>query len=536
MSRQRLIGALVLAGVLAVAGYAGYQLGVAQGTNPPKGEVGSPSATAADEPVDPSGWGIDKGQEATRRHQRDGLRAGATDPVTGREILYYHDPMVPGQKFEAPGKSPFMDMMLVPAYEGAGGADAGTITISPRIEQNLGMRTAEVVTGTITPKVTAVGVVDWNEHDRVVVQARATGFVERLHVRATLDRVRAGDALVDLYVPDWVAVQEEFLSLRAMRGEGLGELVDAARQRMRQSGMSDAQIRAVERAGRVQGTVTLRAPSAGVVTELSVREGMTVMAGATLARIDGIASVWVHAEVPESQSALLRPGAPVSARTQAHPGRVFEGRLQALLPEISAATRTVRARVELDNAAGLLAPGMVMQVRLDEGARSEALQVPSEALIRTGRRSLVMVAEEAGRFRPVEVETGIEAEGFTQILSGLEAGQRVGVSGQFLIDSEASLKGVEARSGEVSEMPAEPVAETYRSDALVEAVDGDMLTLTHPPIPALRWPAMTMDFRLAPQLDATGVAPGQEVEIEFRMQDGDVPSIVELRSAEGAAR
>lgn len=533
-SRQTIV-AFAVAGAVAAGGYGLYRLGVAQGMSA-KGGAGAPAAMSAEEVVDPSGWGIPEGEEATRRHLRDGLAAGRTDPVTGREILYYHDPMVPGQKFEAPGKSPFMDMMLVPSYAGSEGADAGTITISPRIAQNLGMRTAEVVSAPIASAVTAVGVVDWNENERVVVQARATGFVEKLHVRAALDRVQAGDALVDLYVPEWVAVQEEFLALRSMQGDGIDVLVAAARQRMRQAGMSDAQIRAVERGGRVEGSVTLRAPRAGVVTELAVREGMTVMAGATLARIDGFASVWVHAEVPDSQSSMLRPGAPVSARTQAHPDRSFEGTLQAVLPQLSAATRTVRARVVLDNAAGLLAPGMVMQLRLDEGVRGDFLQVPSEAVIRSGRRNLVMVAEEAGRFRPVEVETGIEADGVTQILDGLEAGQKVVVSGQFLIDSEASLKGVEARSGAAAMEPVEPVADTYRSDALVEAVDGDMLTLTHPPIPALKWPAMTMDFRLAPQLDASGIEPGQAVEFEFRMQDGDVPSIVDLRPVEGAAR
>src|SRR5204863_610267 len=220
---------------------------------PARARTGGGSTAANDPPED-----------ATRRHIAAGLKAGDTDPATGKKILYYHDPMVPGNKFDKPAKSPFMNMMLYPVYADGGDGDAGKIAISPRIQQSLGGRTAEVVQGTLAPQVAAVGSIAWNERDQVIVQARATGYIERLHIRATLDRVAQGQPLAELYVPEWIAAQEEFLSVRRMQGSDLAPLVDGARQRMRQVGMSDAQIAAVESSGRAQPRFTLTAPIAGV--------------------------------------------------------------------------------------------------------------------------------------------------------------------------------------------------------------------------------------------------------------------------------
>lgn len=387
---------------------------------------------------------VAQGQDATRRHIGAGIKAGDVDPITGKRVLYYHDPMVPGNRFDKPAKSPFMDMMLVPVYaEGEG--DASKVSISPRIQQNLGVRTASVVQGTLSPQVAAVGNIAFNERDQAVVQARATGYVERLLVRATLDPVAKGQALAELYVPEWIAAQEEFLSLRRMQGNALAPLIDAARQRMRQIGMSDAQIALVDNSGKTQPRITLVAPISGVVTELTVREGMTVTAGSTLFRINSLSTVWAYAEVPESQAALLRPGTNVQAKSPGAPGPGFEGRVQAILPEVNTTTRTLKARVELANAKGLLLPGMFVQMQFINPQDHKLLLVPSEAVIQTGRRAVVMLAEENGRFRPVDVETGIESGGQTEIRRGLQAGQRVVVSSQFLIDSEASLKGVESR-------------------------------------------------------------------------------------------
>jgi Cu(I)/Ag(I) efflux system membrane fusion protein len=372
----------------------------------------------------------------------------------------------------------------------------------------------------------AAGSIAFNERDQALVQARATGYVERLYVRATLDRVGKGQPLADLYVPYWVAAQEEFLSVRRMQGNDLAVLVDGARQRMRQVGMNDEQIRRVEAAGRVQPRITLTAPIGGVVVELMAREGTTVMPGATLFRLNGLSTVWANAEIPESQAGLLRPGAAVEARSPALPGTVFKGKVQAILPEVNPTTRTLKARVELANPGAQLAPGMFVSVAL--GARTEqGLMVPTEAVIQTGKRTVVMLAEADGRFRPVDVDIGIEAGGQTEIKRGLAAGQKVVVSGQFLVDSEASLKATTTRMEDNSPAPGKPPVE-HHGEARIEAIGKASVTLSHGPIPSLQWGAMTMDFGIPATGLPPGLKPGQSVNFAFSMNPDGQPVLTRI--------
>jgi Cu(I)/Ag(I) efflux system membrane fusion protein len=433
MKNNKMIVAVVAAGLLAVTGFGLYWAGMNQGK---KMAVPLSSDAVAAAPAD----------------------ASVTDE-SGKKVLYWHDPMVPGQKFDKPGKSPFMDMQLVPVYADAAGDD-GKVNISSRVEQNLGIRTAEVIKGNLTSTVAAVGSVAYNERDVALVQARSNGFVERLYVRAPLDPVRKGQALADLYVPEWVAAQEEYLSVRHMQGNGLDGLVDGARQRMRLAGMTDDQIRSVETGGKVQPRLTVFAPIGGVVSELGVREGMTVMAGAPMFKINGVGTIWVNADVPENLSAMVRPGNMVEARTPALQGTVFKGKVGAILPDVNPATRTLKARIELANPGGQLVPGMFATINFSSAARKDVLLVPTEAVIQTGTRSVVMVAQGDGKFSPVDVETGTETNGQTEIRKGLDEGQKVVVSGQFLIDSEASLTGTATRMSDTAAPAITPPATT----------------------------------------------------------------------------
>ena len=527
MQLKPLLIGLTAAGVLAATGYGLYTTGLQRGM----GMAAAPAPAAP--PTQAIPQSIAQGEDATRRHLTAGLKAGDVDPVTGRRILYYHDPMVPGNRFDKPAKSPFMDMMLVPVYaDGGGDSGAGegsTVTVSPRLQQNLGVRTAPVTEGTLSPPVTAVGSIAFNERDQATVQARATGYVERLHVRATLDRVAKGQALAELYVPDWIAAQEEFLSVRRMQGTDLAPLVEAARQRMRQVGMNEAQIAWVEGSGKTQARTILLAPISGVVTELAVREGMTVTAGTTLFRLNGLGTVWANAEVPESQAALLRPGTRVRAKSTAMPEVTLDGQVQALLPEVNPTTRTLKARLELANPGGRLVPGMSVQMQFTDLQVGKALLVPTEAVIQTGRRTVVIVADGEGRsghFRPVEVEIGTEGGGQTEVRRGLQAGQRVVVSSQFLIDSEASLKGVEARLNAAESKPqAEDTTPRHEGDATVESLSRDALTLSHGPIPSLKWGPMTMDFKPPPQGLPNGLKAGDKVRFAFYMGTDNLPQL-----------
>lgn len=526
-----LLMGLVGAGVLAASGYGLYSMGMQRGMGMAATSAPSTGAAAAPGNVTSGAMpqSVAEGEDATRRHIEKGIKAGDVDPATGRKILYYHDPMVPGNKFDKPGKSPFMDMMMVPVYaDGDAGSDGSKVTVSPRIQQNLGVRTAEVTEGLLSPQVSAVGNIAFNERDQAFVQARATGYIERLHVRATLDRVSKGQPLAELYIPDWIAAQEEFLSVRRMQGTDLAPLVDGARQRMRQVGMSDEQIRLVESSGKTQARITLTAPIGGVVVELMAREGMTVMPGATLFRINGLGSVWANAEVPESQAALIRPGTKVQANSAAAPGTALRGTVQAILPEVTAATRTLKARVELANPGNLLVPGMFVNMQFMDMRAEKSLLIPTEAVIQTGKRVVVMLAENKGKFRPVEVEIGIETGGQTEIKRGLQMGQRVVVSSQFLIDSEASLKGVEARLNDAPKPIAANTAPRHEGEARIEAIGQDNITLAHGPIPSLKWGAMTMDFKLPTSGQPRNLGPGDKVSFEFYVDAEGLPQLTRM--------
>ncbi len=446
---------------------------------------------------------------------------------SGRKVLYWYDPMQPQQRFDQPGKSPFMDMQLVPKYADEA-ADEGQVAISPRVMQNLGARTAEARTGTLTERVEVVGSVAYSERSVVVLQARTAGFVERLHARAPLDAVVQGAPLVDILVPEWSAAQEEFLFLLTNAVGTNAELIGASRQRLRLLGMSEAEIESVERERKVRPHITVTAPIAGVIAELGVREGMTVTSGMTLFRLVDLATVWINAEIPEAQSALVRPGVRVDARVAAYPGTVFQGVVGSILPEVNAETRTLRARIELANPGARLKPGMYATVTIAGVPSRASVLVPSEAVISTGERTMVIVAEAEGRFRSVPVEVGKEAGGETEIRRGLKAGDRVVVSGQFLIDSEASMRAQSMRMGE---------ATTYRGKGVLERVAKNELTISHEPIAALKWNAMTMDFQAPRGGLPAGVGAGSHIEFEFTIpREGEYQVTSVVPAKQGAVK
>ena len=368
--------------------------------------------------------------------------AGANASTSGdKKPLYYYDPMYPQQKFDKPGKSPFMDMELIPRYadEDAGGAAPG-VRIDPATVQSLGVRLAAVKRGDFAQVLDAAGVLDFNQRQVAIVQARAAGFVQRVYGHAPGDIVAAGAPIADLLIPSWGGAQTEYLAVRESGGPALEA---AARQRLRLLGMPESLIEAMARDGRARTVVTVSTPLGGAIQTLDVRQGMTVSMGQTLAQVSGLGSVWLNAAVPEAMAGQVRVGRPARAELTAFPGEVFTGRVTAILPTAQADSRTLQVRVELANRGGRLRPGMFAIVHLDGGA-GPALFVPSEAVIRTGKRTLVMTAGEGGQFQPVEVRTGRENAGRTEILAGLDEGQKVVASGQFLIDSEASLAGLQA--------------------------------------------------------------------------------------------
>jgi Cu(I)/Ag(I) efflux system membrane fusion protein len=426
-----------------------------------------------------------------------------------RKVLYWHDPMVPGQRFDKPGKSPFMDMPLVPVYadEQAGSG----VKVNPGIQQNLGLRTAKVRKGAVAASFDAVGAVQFDERQSVAVQTRATGYVERLAVRAPMERVRQGQVLATIYAAEWLAPLNELVALK--RAGAAAELMAAARERTRALSIPAQLVRQAEESGVAQARFALTAPASGVVAELGVREGVQVAPGTTLFRIAGLRKVWAVAEIPEVQAVRLVRGRKVTASLQADPARSFAGELQEILPQVSANTRTLQARFEVDNRDGVLVPGMLLRIRV-AGPAVERLLVPAEAVIRTGTRAVVILRKGDGSFEPREVQLGQDLGDEVEVLSGLGEGDVVVASGQFLVDSEARLRSVLGAMN-ASAAPGAPPA-TYAAQGTVDSVEAGSLTITHGPVPQLKWPAMTMEFRKPGAQAFAEVKPGDTVHFEFK--------------------
>ena len=360
------------------------------------------------------------------------MSESAAPPAQERNTLYWYDPMVPDQHFDKPGKSPFMDMQLVPKY--ADGDTTAGVRIDPGVQQNVGIRTAVVESGRLTTRIQAPATLAWDLRQESVVSARVDAIVSRLHVKAPFGSVRRGQPLATVLAPEWGSAIAEAQALGQANSAPARSLQSAANQRLQMLGLAGT------RASR-DGGVDLLSPNDGVVSEVLVREGQTVTAGMPLFRINGMATLWLEASIPQDGVGGIGPRTKVEATVSAVPGRTFEGEVEALLPQIDPTSRTQRARIVLRNEEGLLVPGMFAELTLQSEAGNDVPLVPTEALVATGSDSRVIVARADGRFEPVRVRTGRSSGGRTEILAGLQGGERVVTSGQFLIDSEASLSG-----------------------------------------------------------------------------------------------
>ena len=375
----------------------------------------------------------------------------AEEPAAGEhKPLYWYDPMVPAQHFAKPGKSPFMDMMLVPRYADEAG-DAG-VRVDTGTRQNMGLRTVEVRRGHLAGAIRVPGTVGWDLRNERIVSARVDAIVAHLLVRTPYEKVAAGQPLVELIAPSWSSALAEANALRDAHSDTGAYLRTATNDRLTALGLPAG--------SRMQGgRVTLTAPIAGVVTELGAREGQSAPAGTLLFRIDGTGTVWIDAAIPQSATASIAEGTPVDVTIDARPGQTFHGRVEALLPQVDMTSRSQHARIVADNPHGELAPGQFAQVVLRPANGADVPLVPSEALIGSGTQQRVIVLGDDGRFHPVLVRSGRSGDGMTEVLQGLQGGERIVASGQFLIDSESNL------SGALGRLEADAPASTPASSA-----------------------------------------------------------------------
>ena len=367
------------------------------------------------------------------------LNGGSGTPATdasGRRILYWYDPMVPQEHYPGPGKSS-MNMDLIPKY--ADEAESG-VRVSPAMTQNLGVRMATAEMRDVAPSLRVVGRVEFDERLIAEVQTLTPGFVESLSVRAVGEPVGQGRQIASVYSPDLLTAQHEYRAVLAMpRGVGSPGLRQAARNRLSLLGLPAAAIRRLERGGAPQRTYPVFARTSGIVTQIGARPGAQVAPGQSIVTIAGLSRVLVVAEVPEAMLGQVRVGMPVEISFPAYGAEVIRANVDYIYPRLNAEARTARVRITLPNPGGRLREGMFANVSI-QGNGGMALVVPSEAVIDTGRRKVVIVRRN-GVFQPVNVRTGRESGEWTQIPSGVQRGDQVVASGQFLIDSEASLSG-----------------------------------------------------------------------------------------------
>ena len=364
-----------------------------------------------------------------------------------REILYWVAPMDANYRRDKPGKSP-MGMDLVPVYADAGGGDGSSISIAPEVVQNLGVRTAVAERSRLWRAIDTVGYVDYDESRVSHIHLRTEGWIENLVVESEGERVTRGQRLFNLYSPDLVNAQEDFVQALVSGNKGL---IGASRSRHKALGIPSSQIKRLEKDRKASQTIPIYAPQDGVVASLSVRDGMYIKPATRVMSLADLSSVWLLAEVFERQADWVEVNQPAEVTLDFLPGRTWEGRVEYIYPSLDPITRTLKARLRFPNPDEALKPNMYANVIIYGGPKDDVVVVPLEALIRTGREERVVIALGEGRFESRSVRAGIESGEWVEILEGVQPGEDIVVSGQFLIDSEASLKASMMRMAPVAE-------------------------------------------------------------------------------------
>jgi Cu(I)/Ag(I) efflux system membrane fusion protein len=454
-----------------------------------------------------------------------------------REIRYWVAPMDPNYRRDKPGKSP-MGMDLIPVYAD-GDEDGSTVTIKPEVVQNLGVRTAVVERTGLWRRIDTVGYVAFDESKLSHIHLRTKGWVEKLYVESEGDRVRQGDPILQIYSPELVNAQEEYVQAV---GFGNKTMLRASHDRLVALGIPLDQIKQLAKTRKVQQRVTIYAPQDGVVATLPIRDGMYVKPETRIMSLADLSSVWVQAEVFERQADWVRTGNPADIRLSYQPGREWEGTVQYIYPSLDPKTRTLRVRMRFDNPDEALKPNMYANVRIYGGLKENVIVIPIEALIRTGREERVLIARGEGRFEARQVKAGIESGGWIEIVSGLKPGEEVVTSGQFLIDSEASMKASMTRmstppDNKTDEVQPSPAAGPVTGRGVIKALLPDVhkVNLQHEPIPQLGWPGMTMDFQLGDGVSLNGLAEGDSVRFQLEERDGSYVITVLDKTANGGA-
>ena len=487
----------------------------------------------------------------------DAAPAAGVTAKSERKVLHYRNPMGLPDISPVPKKDP-MGMDYIPVYEGGEPpAKPGTVRISPDKVQLLGVRTEPAAERELRRVVRAVGTIQANERLLYKVAPRFEGWIEKLHVNTTGQPVARGQPLMEVYSPELIVAQDEYLialraidDTRASSTEAqavMQRLADGVLRRLRNWGISDTELETLSKEGKARQFLTYRSPVAGVVLQKPSVQGMRFMPGEALYEIADLSSVWLVAEVFERDLGLVKTGQEAQLRILAYPEREFSGKVVFISPTLEADTRTGRVRIELANPGGLLKPAMYGSVQLSAGhPRGKVLAIPDSAVLDSGTRQVALVQRGEGLFEPRSVKLGMRAGGYVEVLEGVAAGEQVVVRANFLIDAESNLKaaldtfgGHGGHGGSPKPEAAKPApaaaATVHRGQGAVQAVDAKNGTveIEHGPIASLKWPAMSMEFKVRDKAQLARLSKGQAVEFEFS-EHGAGEFVIE-RIAPGAA-
>ena len=474
-----------------------------------------------------------------------------------KKPLYYRNPMGLPDVSPVPKKDP-MGMDYVPVFEGdEGESGSPVVKISIDKVQKLGVRTEAAALRDLTRTVRAVGTIQVDESQLHTVAPKFEGWIERLHVNTTGQYVTQGQGLMEVYSPDLITAQQEYIIAWKgveMAKEGspeiqasMRQLVTSTLQRLRNWDISEEDLKRLQKEGAGRQTLTLRSPVSGVVLEKPALKGMRFMPGEVLYRISNLSSLWLLADIFEQDLSLVRQGQEARITVNAYPGKAFRGKVAFVYPTLTPETRTAKARIELANAGGLLKPEMYASVELIAGqARKKVLAVPDSAVLDSGTRQIVLLQRGEGSFEPRPVKLGTRGDGYVEVLDGIQAGDNVVVSANFLIDSESNLKAAlgtfgapAGQAGKPAEVPVQTgVPQAHKGQGTVESVDATAgkLTINHGEIATLNWPAMTMAFKVEDSALLKGVKPGQSVQFDIAQRAPGEFVIIRITPARAAER
>ena len=503
-------------------------------------------------------WGSRKDEGGRKKAETAGaINAGSAKKFESR-ILYYRNPMGLPDTSPVPKKDQ-MGMDYIPVYEGGEPKATGNVVkINPDKVQKLGVRTETVELRELTRTVQAVATIQASERQLHTVSPRFEGWIQKLYVNTTGQLVRRGEPLLEVYSPDLVTAQQEYLiawkGVQSVKGAspeveaGMRTLVDSALQRLRNWDISEAELQRLQQEGKARQSLTLRAQAGGVVLERRAVAGMRFMPGEMLYQIADLSSVWVLADVFEQDLGLVRLGQSVRIKFDAYPDKTFTGKVTFMYPTVMPETRTAKVRIELPNPAGLLRPAMFARVEIASSrGRGKVLAVPDSAVLDTGTRQLVLVQRGEGAFEPRPLKLGMRTDGYIEVLDGIKAGESVVVSANFLIDAESNLKAAlsgfghsangskpdEKEQAKPGASVAAPTLATHRGEGSIAAVDParSTVTLAHGPIASLKWPAMTMDFRVKDPALLRTLKPGQKIAFDVIEESAGEYVIVRVQPA-----